>query len=207
MISHAVDWLVVDLGGVAAQYRPERRLEALEQETGIPREIINQRLFTSGLDHDAELGRHTIESITSTILDRLEHRLSIPSLIDAWALAFEPNLELLDAITPLRPSRALLTNNGPMLDLCLSGPLAQLASKFEASICSWHLTATKPNPEAFTRAASRLLATPPQLLLIDNSETNINAARTAGWHAIPHTSNASTLPQLETELPTAPAAP
>ncbi len=196
MIVANVEWLVVDLGGVAAQYRPERRLNALERETGIPPDVIHERLFASGLDHDAELGRHTIASITAALVERLEHRISIPTLIDAWALAFEPNVELLDGIAPLHRKRALFTNNGPMLDLCLSGPLTQLASTFDAIICSWHLTATKPNPEAFARAATQLHSSPPQLLLVDDSQANIDAAQQAGWHAVAHVSTKLTLTKL-----------
>lgn len=196
MIKSPVDWLLVDLGGVAANYRPERRLDALERETGIPTAVIHQRLFESGLDRDAELGLHTIESIAAAIIKSLEHRISIPSLIDAWALAFEPNFELLDSITLLRPKQALFTNNGPMLDLCLAGPLAQLASSFDAIVCSWHLAAIKPNPAAFTRAASRLNSSPRRLLLVDDSQTNVDSAHAAGWHAVTHVSIERTLAQL-----------
>ena len=196
MTDGAVDWLVVDLGGVAAAYRPERRLAALERETGIPQEIINHRLFESGLDRDAELGFHTIESITAALAEALEHRISIASLIEAWALAFEPNRDLLDAIAQLQPRRTLFTNNGPMMDLCLSGPLAQLASSFDTVMCSWHLAAAKPDSAAFARAASRLTSAPPQLLLVDDTRANVDAARTAGWRALTHVTTERTLARL-----------
>ena len=113
MIDANVEWLVVDLGGVAAQYRPERRLNALEQATGIPQDVIHERLFVSGLDRDAELGRHTIASITTALVERLEHRISIPTLIDAWALAFEPNVELLDGIARSTESEHSSPTTGP----------------------------------------------------------------------------------------------
>jgi glucose-1-phosphatase len=184
---------VFDLGGVVANFYPERRLDALASDSGIPRAVIHDRLFVSGLDHDAELGRHTAESITAAILERLEHRLSVPALIACWALAFEPNVDLLDAIGRLSTRRALFTNNGPMLDLCLAGPLAQLVPTFEVIICSWHLGATKPSPHAYTRAAHRLSTRPARLVLIDDSQVNVDAAQAAGWQAVAHTSLASTL--------------
>jgi HAD superfamily hydrolase (TIGR01509 family) len=200
MTDRDISWIVVDLGGVAAQFRPERRLEALERATRIPRDVIQQRLFQSGLDDDAELGHHSVQSITDTILSSLEHRISVPALIDAWSLAFEPNLELLDAIRSLAPARALFTNNGPMIDLCLSGPLARLASAFDVVIGSWHIAATKPNPEAFARAATRLRSAPPELLLVDDSQPNVDAAHAAGWDAVTHVSNEATLARIKQRL-------
>jgi hypothetical protein len=126
---------------------------------------LHERLFSSGLDHDAERGRHNSDSIVAVILDALEHRISAPALIDAWSQAFEPNQELLDNITAFPMRRALFTNNGPMLDLCLEGPLWNLDSTFDTTVCSWHLQATKPSPEAFTLAAARLGTSPPYATL------------------------------------------
>lgn len=70
------EWLVVDLGGVAAHFRPDRRLEALARESGLPPHVIDERLFSSGLDHSAELGHHTTESITAAIVERLDDRIA-----------------------------------------------------------------------------------------------------------------------------------
>jgi glucose-1-phosphatase len=196
----STEWLVLDLGGVAAEFRPERRLVALERATGISADTINHRLFTSGLDDDAEIGLHGVESIASEIRDALDHRISHPALVDAWCEAFEPNVDLLDALEEVPCRRALLTNNGPMLDLCLDGPLAHLAAKFDVRICSWHLAAKKPAPKAFERAAFRLASTPACLLLVDDSPTNTRAAQQAGWRAVTHSSNADTLDRLRRML-------
>lgn len=83
-----------------------------------------------------------------------------------------------------------------MLDLCLAGPLASLAAPFDAILCSWHIGATKPSDVAFDRAAARLDATPEQLLLIDDSAANVEAARSVGWRAVAHTSVTATIAQL-----------
>jgi putative hydrolase of the HAD superfamily len=190
------EWLVVDLGGVATHFRPERRLDALVTESGLPPDVIEERLFTSGLDHSAELGHHTTESITTAIIEHLDHRVALHTLVAAWSQAFEPNYELLEAISHTTRRRALFTNNGPMLDLCLAGPLAQLAAPFDAIVCSWHIGATKPSPQAFDRAAERLEVGPASLLLIDDTPANADAARSAGWRALVHTSVTQTVALL-----------
>jgi glucose-1-phosphatase len=194
--SASIDWLVVDLGGVAADFRPERRLVALAQATGLPADVIDERLFRSGLDHDAELGRHTVDSIAIEVIEHLDNRLDRDQLIECWSGAFEPNIELLRTLACVGTRRALFTNNGPLLDLCLAGPLTSVAEAFGFTICSWHIGATKPDPLAFARAADRLATPAERLLLIDDSPANVEAARTAGWHAILHQSVAETTATL-----------
>jgi HAD superfamily hydrolase (TIGR01509 family) len=178
-----IDWLVVDLGGVAAHFRPERRLDALAAATRLDADVIDQRLFGSGLDHDAELGRHDTDSIVNAVLAALDYRIDQQTMIDCWSLAFEPDGALLNEIGRYNVRRALFTNNGPLLDLCLTGPLAGLAATFDTALCSWHLGATKPDPDAFDRAADQLASAPKNLLLIDDSPANVMAAQVAGWKA------------------------
>ena len=60
-MSRPVEALVVDLGGVAARFRPERRLCALASATGLEAGLIHERLFESGFDHGSELGEHSVE--------------------------------------------------------------------------------------------------------------------------------------------------
>jgi glucose-1-phosphatase len=192
--------LVVDLGGVAARFRPDRRLSALTSATGLPPELIHQRLFVSGLDHDAELGQYDAQSIAAVIIERLEFRLSADTLVSAWAQAFDPNFELLDALSQIRRPLALFTNNGPMLDLCMSGPLANLAERFTTRVCSWQIAATKPDLRAFVAAADILEKDPSSLLLIDDSLANGVAARAACWSAIVHSSLERTISTLQEML-------
>jgi HAD superfamily hydrolase (TIGR01509 family) len=182
---------------VAAHFHPARRLSALALETGLAPIVIHERLFVSGLDHAAEVGEHTAESVASAIIERLDHRIPLDQLVAAWSCAFEPNNELLAAIAGVNRRRALFTNNGPMLDMCLSGPLAPIAEAFDIAVCSWHVGATKPDPKAFIRTTDRLGARPSCLLLIDDVVNNVVAARSVGWRAILHTSVADTTASLD----------
>jgi HAD superfamily hydrolase (TIGR01509 family) len=184
MTESTFDWLVVDLGGVVAHFRPDRRLFALSRLTGLPEDVVHQRLFTSGFDHDAEVGRFDTDTIVDAIEKQLDCRIASTDLIDAWSMAFEPNLELLELLSAQPWPRALFTNNGPMLDLCIRGPLAVLATHVDRVICSWHLQATKPNVDSFARAAERLGAPPARLVLLDDSTINAETAVASGWHSI-----------------------
>ena len=178
-----IRWLVVDLGGVAAHYRPEQRAHALADATGLDPTAVDDRLFASGLDRRAERGDIPAAEILDAIRRALNADITDEPLIAAWSAAFEPNLDVLDAIDAVTAHRCLFTNNGPIIDRCLAGPLASLSSSFERVVCSWQLRATKPNAIAFQRTQSILAATGDDLLLLDDNEANVNAANRAGWHA------------------------
>jgi HAD superfamily hydrolase (TIGR01509 family) len=144
---------------------------------------IQERVFDSGFDHRAELGAYAPDQVLEVVLGALKQRVSLPALVDAWALAFEPDPEVLNYIATLPVPSVLFTNNGPMLDACLGGPMGDLAAVFGQVICSWHLRARKPEPLAFERAAERLRVDPDRLLLLDDSVENVRAARRCHWEA------------------------
>lgn len=173
--------LVVDLGGVAAGFHPERRLAALAEASGLAPETIRERLFSSGLDDDAEVGRYTPDELIRSTRAALSDTVDPDQLIDAWSTAFEPDPRVLRLLAGRLEAKALFTNNGPLIDLCLRGPLHAISDSFEHVICSWHIAAKKPEPEAFSRAAAVLRSRPDELVLLDDSEPNVTAARSAGW--------------------------
>jgi putative hydrolase of the HAD superfamily len=178
-----IETVVVDLGGVAARFRPERRLQALASLSGIPETVIHQRLFESGFEGQAELGAFSPDEVVAMVGAALDHRVAAAALINAWALAFEPDAGVISRIVSLPVRSALFTNNGPMLDACLAGPLHGRADVFSEIICSWTLKARKPEVAAFERAAARLACSPHRLLLLDDSTENVEAAIQSGWDA------------------------
>jgi HAD superfamily hydrolase (TIGR01509 family) len=178
-----IETVVVDLGGVAARFRPERRLQALSSLSGVAQGLIQERLFDSGFESQSELGAYSPDQVVAAVQAALDHRAPVTALIDAWALAFEPDADVLNCIASSPVRRALFTNNGPMIDACLAGPLRGLAAAFSEIICSWHIRARKPEPAAFERAAGRLGCSPDRLLLLDDSAENVEAAILCGWDA------------------------
>jgi 2-haloacid dehalogenase len=178
-----IEAVVVDLGGVAARFRPERRLDALAKASGMPRGLIQSRIFDAGLEQASELGRFTPSWTMDGLLWSLNHRLTEEALVEAWAMAFEPDVEVLRVIGSLPVRRVILTNNGPVMSACISGPLHSLRETFEDIICSWQIGAVKPDPAAFARAAQRIGLPAGSLLLLDDSVTNVEAATGCGWPA------------------------
>jgi glucose-1-phosphatase len=191
-----IEWLVVDLGGVAASYHPDRRLDALTRATGLAGDLIHQQLFASGFDHRAELGDFSHDDILDAVRSRLGVSISERELVASWSLAFEPDRQVLELVASQSARTCLFTNNGPLIDHCFAGPLSDLAQIFNTVICSFRLNVTKPNPAAFTLAAQRLGAPPDSLLFVDDSPSNIAAAAQQGWlvhHFVGHDELRTTL--------------
>jgi hypothetical protein len=107
-----IETVVVDLGGVASRFRPERRLQALASLSGLAQELIRERLFDSGLERQAELGGYSAAQVVAAVQSALDQRVPQSELIDSWALAFEPDTHVLESIASLPVRRVLFTNKG-----------------------------------------------------------------------------------------------
>ncbi|MDP2328988.1 MAG: HAD-IA family hydrolase [Dehalococcoidia bacterium] len=178
-----IEALVVDLGGVVTRFHPERRLAALAALTGLPEATVEKRWFASGREREAELGEHSTGTIAGAIQAALGTEVAAEDLVAAWSLAFEPDPTALALLASVPLPRALFTNNGPMVDLCLAGPLREIRAVFNPVITSWRIGARKPAPEAFERAGALLGTAPAQILFLDDSAVNIRAARRHGWQS------------------------
>jgi putative hydrolase of the HAD superfamily len=182
--------LVLDLGGVAARWLPERRLAALSVLSGLPTATIDALVFESGFDDAGERGRFAPDEFRAHLRDLL----GLPdgpeidaALRAAWAQAYEPAATVLRVVARHPGPTALLTNNGPLLEEALAHELAPVGDAFDHVLISWRLGAAKPEPQAFHLATAALGVAPEQVLFADDSEVNVAAAREAGWRAIPFT--------------------
>jgi putative hydrolase of the HAD superfamily len=194
-----IETVVVDLGGVAARYLPLRRLDALATLSGLTPDEIQSRLYDSGFDAEAEAGRYQPDALFSEIHRRLGmKKRQDAALVQAWSTAFEPDFSVLRVLGRLPVEKALFTNNGPMIDACLAGPLKSLAAFLNRNlISSWQLGARKPEAASFEKAAQRLGKSPAALLLLDDSAANVDAALRCGWDAERVTDAAEVLAALE----------
>jgi len=184
--------LVMDLGGVTCRWLPDRRLTALSELCGLPADTIDQLIFQSGFDDAGERGRFSLEEFAAELLGLLG-LAPIPDLHDAaraaWAAAFEPDARVLKLIRTARCPAALFTNNGPLLEAALVDDLTEVGGAFDQLLFSWRLGTTKPDPLAFERATARLDVDPGAIFFVDDSQANVDAARSAGWQAHRYTNS------------------
>jgi putative hydrolase of the HAD superfamily len=180
----SVGVVVFDLGGVICRFVPGCRLEALSVATALAPEQIEHAIWTSGIDADADRGRFTLEENVEAVIVALDRRIGPDDLLAAWSLAFPVDDDLMALANRLQRRRAILTNNGPLLEECCRRNLVKLDPGLQPALFAWRLGATKPNREAYDRAALEIGVAPTGLLLVDDNERNVNGAIDAGWRAI-----------------------
>ncbi|QXC62966.1 HAD-IA family hydrolase [Aquihabitans sp. G128] len=182
--------LVMDLGGVTCRWLPDRRLAALARLSGLPEATVEASVFESGFDDATERGQFTLDEVVANLRTVL-NLAAQPETVDeteaelraAWALAFEPDLRVLDLVVRAECPAALFTNNGPLLEAALDHELRGVGEAFQQVVCSWHLGVTKPDPLAFERATAALAVEPARVLFVDDSAANVAAAQAHGWRA------------------------
>lgn len=189
--------IVWDLGGVVAEFRPEVRLAALVNATGLAGPVIDDAIWGSGLDAAAERGDLTEAEVWARTLAALEHRIDETTLRRCWAEAFVPNAAVLELIDRRGERAALFTDNGPILEACLHHELRAIGDRFDPILLTWRLGATKSDDAAFERAADALAQDPAALVLVDDKFANVDRARRAGWSAV----HAPSTADLEVRLP------
>lgn len=178
-----VEVVVLDMGGVACEFVPERRLHALAELTGRRPAALDAALFGSGLDARAERGELGLDEYYDALADSMGVAVGRDEVRQAWSSAFVPDTEVLAMVREVRRPTALFTNNGPLIEDCLSQELSAVTTAFDRLLVSWRLGSTKPHPEAFDRAAAALGARPGAILFVDDDPANVAAATEAGWVA------------------------
>ena len=180
------DLIFFDLGSVVCRFHPARRLAALAAATGLAEPDIHERIWGSGLDADMDGGRYTFEEACRAVADALGCPIPRETLLAAWALASEPDPEVLAVVDALRRERrtALLSDNGPLLLAALPRYLPELAPRFDPLCFSSELGAVKPTAACFARALARAGVGPERALLIDDLPGNAEGARAHGLAGI-----------------------
>jgi len=198
--------LVFDLGGVVCRFRPQARLAALSRASGLGQDVVHRALWGSGLDARAERGALGSEEAVDAVLDALERRIDRPALIGAWSKAFVPNGPLCALVRELPRPLFAFSNNGPVFGECLAHELGDVVSLFDRVVLSWQVSATKPDPVAFTRLAAALDIAPQASVVVDDATENCRAARSVGFRAVRYRGPAALRRRLATWVP-GPAAP
>ncbi len=175
-----------DLGDVVCHFVPERRIKTLSERTGRSAQDLLTLFWSSGFSGRCDAGEYTSDQMRSFINTELELELSEAELAKIWQLAFEQNTEVCKIARKVsaQVKVAMLTNNPPILRNALPVWFPEIESLFDPILFSYELLATKPNAELFARVEDRIALHGSEILLIDDSPRNVEAAWGAGWQAI-----------------------
>lgn len=183
--------LVVDLGGVLFRFDHRHRLDRLAAATGLPPDRVHTLLWESGFSAACDQGLYGTAAV---VRDHIRAAMaaagsdlacSDDELDELWCSAYQPDGTVVAALgqRPGATTLALLTNNGPLEEEVLTRHHPAAFAVFDRVFFSHRLGRRKPDPAAFTAVAALLGAEGPDIMLIDDSPTNVAAARAATWHA------------------------
>jgi HAD superfamily hydrolase (TIGR01509 family) len=175
-----------DLGGVAAEFAPERRLPELARLFRADPERVLQVVCASGLSEQFDRGSFTLENMARHLAAAFSCTVPPADLARVWCRAFEPSprvLALARAVSQ-RTEVGLLTNNPPPVEQGLPTHLPELARVFAPLLFSCSLGALKPQPELYAAVEQLTGHSGGQLALIDDSPQNVEVARARGWQAL-----------------------
>ncbi|MEU2287038.1 HAD family phosphatase [Streptomyces sp. NPDC013178] len=178
--------LVLDLGGVLFRFDHAHRLQRLADAFALPADRLDMLLWGSGFSADCDSGKYPH---AAEVRDRIRAVTGFTGSDDdldaAWCSAFRPDHAVRETLERHRGSRplALFTNNGPLEQEALLRLYPTMFYGFDHLLFSHRLGHRKPALAAFDAAAKQLGAYPDDILFMDDSATNTDAARAAGWTA------------------------
>jgi len=186
-----IQWVVFDLGGVVVKLNIDGALEELARRSDTDGSRIESFVSArdeSGLslDEKLQLGLLEIDEYAALLNQALRRRLTREEIIDLRMLVIqgedEDVLEIIRALS-IRLKVACFSNTHAIhWDHMLAN--YQSFRLFHCAVASHLIGAAKPDPKAFAIARREFKAAPAELLFIDDSPANAEAARAAGWHAI-----------------------
>ena len=175
--------VIFDMDDVLCRYHFEKRLERLEEMTGVAAELINEVIWEQGFDEEGDAGRDSADEYHRLFCQRIGADLSREQWLEARASSIEPNFEVLDMARRVKRNAtlALLTNNGPLLKESIDRVFPEVAEIFaERAHFSYEFDTCKPDPLVFLRLMERLEVPPGEALFIDDTPSYIEGATTAG---------------------------
>lgn len=194
--------LALDLGGVVYRAWPDDALYARHAPAfGCSAEALRRRLWDGPHWAAAELGEITMDDCHARAAAAFGVRPRRVRDLVFEAFAAHPDEDLALYVGGLRQRGvkiAALTNNpSPEADLLARPELARL---FDLAISSADVRAAKPDPAVYRHAEARLGIAPHQIVFVDDTLANVEAARRLGWRAIHFRTTAQAVEEIEEVL-------
>jgi putative hydrolase of the HAD superfamily len=192
----AIRALMVDVDGVLVDGRPDdgRHWQtSLEEEFGFTSEALHEHFFAPHWD-DIVLGRAELMEQLTTALQKIAPHVSPATVVSYW---FERDSRvvapLLTQLSLVRAAgiRVYLATNQEHLRAAYLMERLGLAHHVDGIFYSARLGVKKPDMEFFAKVRAAVGLRGDEMLLIDDSRQNIEAAVKAGWQALHWTTHSS----------------
>ena len=180
--------IIFDMGGVIVDVHRDRAIRSF-QEIGVDNadELIDA-CHHKGIFIEFENGSIDTDEFCSLLCEQSGKAISREEIVGAWRSIIDvPPEYKLEYIRELRLTHQvfLLSNNNPILMdwACAPGFTASgnaLSDYFDKLYISYQMKCTKPDLKIYKMMIEESGINPSESLFIDDSETNINAAKECG---------------------------
>ena len=180
--------LMVDVDGVLVEGRPgdgRHWQTSLEEDLGFPPDALDEHFFAPFWD-DIVTGRAGLMEHLEPALRKIAPHVSPAAFVSYW---FQKDARL---ATPYFAEFARLRSSGVGVFLATNQEhlraaylmeTLRLAEHVDGIFYSARLGVKKPDPEFFARIQAAVAVAGDELLLVDDSRANVDAAVEAGWGA------------------------
>ncbi|AXS40565.1 HAD-IA family hydrolase [Breoghania sp. L-A4] len=180
--------LMLDVDGVLVDGRPgdgQRWDRDLSEQMAVSSDALVEQFFKAEWS-DVVTGKKDLLPTLSTVLKRIAPSVDAEELIVYW---FEMDSRIVEAVlSDVRLARqkgipVYLTTNQEHMRAAYLMQTMGLGDEVDGIVYSAKVGSKKPEPEFFTYAAQATGRQPEEMLLIDDTMSNIIGARSAGWNA------------------------
>ena len=181
--------LLLDVDGVLVDGRPEdgRHWQtSVEEDFGFAPDTLHNQFFALYWE-DIVLGRVGLMEHLTTALKKIAPHVIPAQFVSYWferdSRLITPLLQELSCVRSMGIRLYLATNQEHLRAAYLMEELG-LAERVDGIFYSAHLGAKKPDMEFFAKVQTTVGLCGEEMLLIDDSRQNIEAALKAGWQAL-----------------------
>ena len=184
--------VIFDMGGVLIDLDPPACIKAFKDILGFDRitELLDP-FHQKGIYGELEGGTLTADDFRAAVLAESRpgsRPEDVDRCMDAMISGMEPyKADLLRKLSRQYPLY-LLSNNNEIARIRYHKLLEDLGvdwrTVFREEFCSYQMKMLKPSPEIFREAVRRVDLPPEEILFIDDSKTNVEAARAVGINAV-----------------------
>jgi putative hydrolase of the HAD superfamily len=187
--SAVVQALLMDVDGVLLTGRPDdgqHWQSRLEDDLGVSPEALHRVFF---MPHWGRIvvGEADMMPLLSHALAEIAPQCDPETLIDYWfrhdARLMQPLLTLMSDVRALGVPVYLATNQEPLRTAYLMETL-ELSTHCDGIFSSAHIGAAKPQARFFAAVQQAVALPAEHMLLVDDSVSNVHAARAAGWRSL-----------------------
>jgi putative hydrolase of the HAD superfamily len=159
----------------------QRAFTALARQTGVLPDVIETLFWRH--NEDVNRGVMSLSDLNAALSQRLGTQVD-------WGEAY---LEAVEAIAPMQTVLqqaaakyrvGLFTNSMPGMVAALRRRGLLPETGYDVIVDSSEIGATKPDPEAYEKAAEIAGCAAGEILLVDDTRGNLAAAERAGWHVL-----------------------